>query len=899
MTFLRLFLRDIAHYHRQFTALTAAACLICAILTGALLIGDSVRGTLQENAQHNANFAQYRLLFSKPVTQAIHGSVLHAKGFIAPGIPVHIYAFHDNTSISSRDAFASPALAGKLNLKDGDLLPVRLQTLSLIPNESPMGRPPKLKQVPFIWRGIWNDPRNTVNFHDPQLPPYSLFVNLETLSDAIGMDKPSVNEAWTMKPPSLHDQVVWELSGLYFDSWDKQPVLKSRSFFLPEQIAAALPEATRGLILFAETFTDRQHTLSYCFTGAFDGSFFPVPKDQVILSSELMTRFNAPASLTFFTTESFRQITRRTLSFSSVSYKSDSVITSALTPEIPGLTNADSCSEWEAGLPVDFDKVSKADEDYWTRHRSKPKLYLNFQQAQSLFAPGKCSVLIFPPDADIHSIQAKLMPVLRNMQGLYKIEDTVQGQLQKIDNGVQFAPLFLGLSFFIIISALLMLAMLLKLHLQDRAQEISILFDYIHNKLIRRFFMLELLSVLIPGMVLGLPIGIFICKFQLLLLEQAWNGIVLMGKINFHATNTSFPLAFGISLACAMAVLFFSLRHSPEAGSFLIPKSHFPKSATMLGFLSFLRNFRQYLLCYILLVLGFLGTLGVGSFGIKSRGEDAFGFRFIAQTLLPVIPSFQNPFPDGAIPVRVYSADRADCSNLLQAPTPTVYGCDLKKLTGNGDFLDQMSAAVDSGSLKWIIKKKQHDIVSYPNGSLSLDKIMKASVFQGGILTDLHSFEQLFPETEGAEFFLIKDEKSAEIWREYLEPYGLKLLSTDEFMQEAERFQNRYLAIFLQLGILGFILGLGALILLIKRNLNAKKHQLTFLSETGWPQSMIYKFCLSENLFLFLTSAFFSLLLLVILAFTASLSWPALLIGWAILTTAGTSLITVFCLQNL
>ena len=89
----RLFLRDVRYHGKALASLAAAACLICAILTGAFLIGDSVRGTLLDNVSANAAFARYRQRFPVPVTAPIRDGlgVLHVKGFTKDGIPLDVY----------------------------------------------------------------------------------------------------------------------------------------------------------------------------------------------------------------------------------------------------------------------------------------------------------------------------------------------------------------------------------------------------------------------------------------------------------------------------------------------------------------------------------------------------------------------------------------------------------------------------------------------------------------------------------------------------------------------------------------------------------------------------------------------------------------------------------------
>ena len=101
----RLFLRDLRYHWKGFASLTAAACLICAVLTGAFLIGDSVRGTLMDHVRHNAAVARYRQRFPIPVSSPIQNGlgVLHVKGFTKDGIPVDVYALPDD-AVSGRDA---------------------------------------------------------------------------------------------------------------------------------------------------------------------------------------------------------------------------------------------------------------------------------------------------------------------------------------------------------------------------------------------------------------------------------------------------------------------------------------------------------------------------------------------------------------------------------------------------------------------------------------------------------------------------------------------------------------------------------------------------------------------------------------------------------------------------
>ena len=898
MTLLRLFQRDCVYYRKTFAALSATACLVCAILTAAMLIGDSVRGTLYDNLNRNTAFVKTLVRFPVPVKADMAGAVLHTRGFIAPGIKTHIYSFPDS-QITSRDAFCSSAIVEALNLQIGEVFTVRVLTVATIPSENVMGQPPVLRQLQLVYRGIWPDAKANVNFENPQLRENNLFVNHAFLAESLGLDANAVNEIWLPtdeKTPVLPDDVIWELTQLHFDHWDDRPVLKSKSFFLPQQIPDLFPEAAKGLVTFAESFSDGEHAMNYLFVGAFDGDVFPVEENHAVLSAGLEENFPNGGTLTYFTSDAFREIQRQTHVFTQVAKASDSHITAVLTPEIPGLTDMSDCTEWDTGVPIDLAKIQSADTVYWEQHKSKPKLYLNFAQAQDLFFPGQCTALVFDRDVDTSEIQARIIAAMRQDMSLYQADNVVESLLANIANGLHFTPLFLGLSCFIIISALLVLAMLLKLHLFDRAEEFRVIADHTSGKRFMVWFHLaEIVLILFPGIALGLVCGTLLCHVQLYMLERVWNGIILMNRLNFHANATTYFIAFAVTLCCSLLVLVYVLRSGQISERFYGKRSLPIRSAFALGTRSFFRRWGQYRVCMILLTLGFLGTLGVGAFGIKNRGEDAFSYEYVAETVLPVVPAYDEPFPPDGIAVRVKYADSADCSNILRADTPTVYGCDAAELMrgeGHTPHLSHGSAAVDVGSLQWIIKKRLGDTIAYPNGSVTLERTMKATVFQRGILVDRTTFEELFPDVQGALFFLIRNNESVEAWRKYLEPYGVTLATTDEFMATAESFQNRYLMIFLQLGTLGFVLGIGSLLLLMLRNLHAQRDEINFMSNLGFSSNTLFWAYCIENLWLYLASAMLSLAVLCLLALVAQLHLATLFTGWGLLTIMGVMLVT-------
>ena len=331
MTRLHLFQRDFVFYRKPFAVLAAMACLCCAILTAAFLIGDSVRGTLYDNLETQVASIRRLIRLPFPVKTDLPDGVLHAKGFAPPGVKLELYAFQNNADISENDAWANPTLAKRLNLKEGDFFTVRTLTIPSIPAEELMGRPPELKQIRFRYRGIWRDARRDVNFENPQLNANNLFVNHDYLSQALGIEENAINEIWARDDCELPDEMIWNLSRLSFSNWDGRPVLKSSAWFLPERIRGLFPAAAGGVTTFAESLSDGKHQIDYFFVSAFENDIFPIEKDCAVLADNVSADFPQGAKLSFFGMGAYRKLIRETVSLQHIAKASDAHLGQAKT----------------------------------------------------------------------------------------------------------------------------------------------------------------------------------------------------------------------------------------------------------------------------------------------------------------------------------------------------------------------------------------------------------------------------------------------------------------------------------------------------------------------------------------------------------------------------------------
>src|SRR4051812_3205404 len=164
MTRVRLIARSTRHHWRTNLAVVLGVAAAVSVLSGALLVGDSVRGSLRDiavgrlgRAEHAiSSMGFFRDALAEDIRSAAGGTATAAPLIVADGFVSHeksgrrasgvlvygvddrFWAFH-GLPIGS-GVVISPALASELGAAAPDALLVRLQRPSAIPIESLFGR---------------------------------------------------------------------------------------------------------------------------------------------------------------------------------------------------------------------------------------------------------------------------------------------------------------------------------------------------------------------------------------------------------------------------------------------------------------------------------------------------------------------------------------------------------------------------------------------------------------------------------------------------------------------------------------------------------------------------------------------------------------------------------------
>ena len=234
-----------------------------------------------------------------------------------------------------------------------------------------------------------------------------------------------------------------------------------------------------------------------------------------------------------------------------------------LTPEVPGITDQDSMSDWD--LPfVLTRKIRKEDDDYWTNHRLTPKLFVPLGHGQKLFGARFGSVSSIRLSSEIRDsideIQTKLTKAIRPFidELGWQVIPLREQQLAAARGTTPFDILFLSLSFFVILSALILVSLLFRLGIERRAAHWGLLLAIGWPlKRVRQLLIVEGMSLALVGLGLGVGLGILYAYGVLSLLRTWWVGAVGSPFLTFFMTSKS--LAIGMIAGLVVAFLTISM----------------------------------------------------------------------------------------------------------------------------------------------------------------------------------------------------------------------------------------------------------------------------------------------------------------------------------------------------
>jgi putative ABC transport system permease protein len=237
-----------------------------------------------------------------------------------------------------------------------------------------------------------------------------------------------------------------------------------------------------------------------------------------------------------------------------------------LTPEVPGITDAESIERWD--LPFETaSKIRTQDDEYWQNHRTTPKGFVSLATSQRLWKSrfGQVTNFRLPAAAgtSVEMWEQRLLPVVRESLGDFGLQwiPLKRRGLAAASGSTPFDVLFLALSMFVIGSALLLVAILFRLGFQQRGAEVGLMSAVGHSPgQLRGLWLGEMSLVAAVGGVLGVLAGIGYAALIIWGLSNWWVGAISRPFLHLSVSPTTLGLGLLSGVLVCLATIVWSMR---------------------------------------------------------------------------------------------------------------------------------------------------------------------------------------------------------------------------------------------------------------------------------------------------------------------------------------------------
>ncbi len=225
--------------------------------------------------------------------------------------------------------------------------------------------------------------------------------------------------------------------------------------------------------------------------------------------------------------------------------------------------------DWDQPFEMDMSRITAADETYWDERRATPKAFLPLAVAQDLF-PSRYGTLTSFRVAVPQGQDAEAFAKQYERELLASIDPTPLGLafrpvkfqgLQAAAGTTDFSGLFLGFSFFLILSAAILIGLLFRLGVEQRAANVGLLeaIGFAPGK-VRRLYLAEGMVVVLAGAAVGTALAVAYAGLMIRGLTTWWVGAIGTRFLFLHATPTSLVIGFASAVFVAAVAIWWGLR---------------------------------------------------------------------------------------------------------------------------------------------------------------------------------------------------------------------------------------------------------------------------------------------------------------------------------------------------
>ena len=214
-----------------------------------------------------------------------------------------------------------------------------------------------------------------------------------------------------------------------------------------------------------------------------------------------------------------------------------------MAPTYPGITDSPTLDDWNPPFPVDLRRIRKVDEAYWEKYRTTPKAFVPLETGQQLWQtrygamtsirvrPNEGQSLAGARDAFVQRLRTAADPLAL---GLAVMDVRAQG-LQASRGATDFGEYFVYFSFFIVVSALLLVVLFFKLGIEQRVREVGLLRAVGFGPGgVRRLFLQEGVLLAVIGSALGIAGALGYAWLMMFGLRSWWVDAVGTTALALH-----------------------------------------------------------------------------------------------------------------------------------------------------------------------------------------------------------------------------------------------------------------------------------------------------------------------------------------------------------------------------
>ncbi len=623
MTIYRLITRSLWYFRKQHFAVFVGTLISTAVLTGALIIGDSVNYSLRKLVEVRLGNTKYvlttgsrfvRAELANELSSAMHissASLMLLQGIAintevnlrintcqVVGIDSTFWNFSGNSLplLDNEQAIVSENVAQKLKLTVGEEFLLRVENATIIPVNAPFVPESKPSvAIRFKIKAIVNDSCfGRFSLRSNQSAPFNIFVSRRFISKKLDLSNLSncilfsdrkdkiISQSELEHAISAHLQT--EDAGLDIhklaDS-DRYEIVSKR-VFIDEPMSRAIlriplpSEKVLTYLVNAIQFNGKSTPYSFITAATFPIVPENIKNDEIIvndwLSNDLGIIAGDTISLNYYVIGPLRTLSDKSKQFvvSKVIPTESGLANRSLMPSFPGLSDAGSCRDWNTGIPIDLKKIRDKDEKYWNDYKGTPKAFISLQTGVDLWGNqfGNLTAIRFNTnDITIDSLQKAIIRNLVPADIGITLTPVYQDGLQAANNAVDFGELFLSLSFFIIAAAILLTVLLHALNTDTRSLESGVLAGLgLSNKRILHIRFAESGMVILFGGIFGALFGIFYNYGLIMGLNSVWSDAVRanMLEVNIKCSTLLIGALCGIFVALLSVfwVTRWKLKHS-------------------------------------------------------------------------------------------------------------------------------------------------------------------------------------------------------------------------------------------------------------------------------------------------------------------------------------------------